>query len=173
MKDFHGIPIDLDPKQWAEQPIRTQNEPPALREAISNATGWRQPATVDGWDSDGKPIKVRQDMTRQEDRDTTDLKKILANMNATDPRLARPIMNGEQNTDLELQEALHDVRAATEAFKRLPEDLKEEYPSWMHVLRGLETGNLTIDDEKGIVSTPQPPAENGREEPKPTPPPKP
>lgn len=155
-----GIPVDLDAKHYEPIPLRTQNESPELRKAISDATGWAQPKTTKVYDDKGELVTVQQDLTRQEDRDDTDMKHILARMGADDPRLRTPPQYGEEDRSVDLGTALNDVRAAREAFHRLPKDLKEQFPSWRHVLTGIASGNLTISDDQGIIFTPQPPAEN-------------
>lgn len=94
-----------------------------------------------------------KDMTRQEYKHDADINTILRNFNVLPPM--RPIQFGEVDYRIDLQTALDAVKQAKRAHARLPEDVREDYPTWQSLLNGIEAGEL--DFKEGDPPTPPTP----------------
>lgn len=105
---------------------------------------------VDGLDEEyslhtGIDCGNREDMARQEFKDDTDVNKILGRYGVNADM--RPLQFGNVNYDLDLQQALEAIIAANEAMASLPDTLRERYPSWESLSKGLRDGTLKRDLE--------------------------
>lgn len=93
-----------------------------------------------------KGPKDVEDVTRQEFRDEADINVLLKRYGVgSGPPLRDPIY-GEVDYDLDLMGAYTAVRQAREAFQRLPQDVREAYPSWDQLLAGIGAGAVIVDE---------------------------
>lgn len=98
-----------------------------------------------------KGPKEVEDVARQEFRDEADINVLLKRYGVGNgPPLRDPIY-GEVDYDMDLQGAYTAVRTAREAFQRLPEAVRQVYPTWEQVLAGIGAGKVTVDE----TGTPQ------------------
>lgn len=84
-------------------------------------------------------------ITRQEFKDEADLNILLGRFGVTSNQ-ERPMQWGQEidyNTDL--QQALHAIAEARKVERTVPDELRAKYPTWRHVLTGVETGEYADD----------------------------
>lgn len=84
-----------------------------------------------------------KDYARQEFKDDADVNILLKRFGVGVP--LKQVNYGEQDFNIDLQQALTAVNIAREAYKSLPEGLKAKYPTWQKLLNHIESGNLKID----------------------------
>lgn len=83
-------------------------------------------------------------MTRQEFKKDADINEILRKFNVGDLS-ARQATFGETDFTADLQQALESIRETEAAWHRLPQSLKDKYPTWGYVLEALHNGELNPD----------------------------
>lgn len=86
------------------------------------------------------------DPTRQEQKDECDINLILKRFGVG--ATGRFPQYGSMDTNMDLHSALGAIRDAKQAYNRLPDELKKEYPTWRHLLVALDTGRLVITGEE-------------------------
>lgn len=82
--------------------------------------------------------------TRQEMKDEADINKMLSRF-GVGAFQQRQATYGMVDFDVDLQTALHAIQEAKKAYSRMPEGLKDRYPTWQSVLNAVEDGSLTFD----------------------------
>lgn len=87
-----------------------------------------------------------EDLTRQEDKEATDINKMLTRF-GVNVNHRQPVF-GAQDFDLDLQQALSAIAQAKEAHRGLPDDLRKKYRTWKDLLNAIDTGRLTISLDK-------------------------
>jgi hypothetical protein len=89
---------------------------------------------------------------RQEFKDEADVNIIMRRYGADAP--LKPTSYGEQDFDLDLQQALASIDSAQRMFAKLPSNIQEKYQSWQNVLNAAANGGLAADlnDEKQKVA---------------------
>lgn len=80
----------------------------------------------------------REDRARQEDKDMADINKIVKLFGGS--LVPPPPNSAEVDYTLDLQNALHAVRQAREAYDTLPYDLRQKYTDWKQLLQAIEDG---------------------------------
>lgn len=85
-----------------------------------------------------------EDLARQEFRDEADINRILLR-HGVGLTNNRPLVYGETDFDLNLQDAYAAVDAARAAHGRLDPQLREKYPTWDAMLTGLASGRFAAD----------------------------
>lgn len=111
------------------KPIREHGD--GLGDAVSEAT-----ATTPTGDS----------LTRQEFADDADVNKLLKRYGIDTPvRAFQQAQFTEIDYNVDLQQALGAIQEAKRAHGAVPEELKEKYPTWKHVLDAVETGEYQKD----------------------------
>lgn len=90
-----------------------------------------------------------ENVTRQEFKAECDTATLLQRFGAGQAFPVRPAFFGEVDYDLNLQDAIHAMRAAQAAFERLPADLQRRYQGW---------GALADAIARGEVKAPEAPA---------------
>lgn len=98
-----------------------------------------------------------KDVTRQEFKDETDINRILGRFGLDTPVRTRPF-SGDIDWDLDLQTALGAIQAAREMHARLPQHLKEKYPTYKEVLAAADDGTLKLDLDTPPPAPDLPPA---------------
>lgn len=100
-----------------------------------------------------------KDVTRQEDKDSTDVNVILSRFGVPGTR-RRPLTH-EVDFDLDLQTALAAVTTAKAMMGRLPKALQEKYHSWQQLLNAAASGQLQedLDAAKKAPAEPSAPKE--------------
>lgn len=111
---------------------------------------------VDNPTIDASNSPENKDMTRQEFRDEADVNYMLSRFGITQPR-GTPTY-GEWDDTIDLQVALQSVSDARSAYRQLPENLREKFPSMEDMLIALENGSLVIKNEPAPSEPPAPPA---------------
>lgn len=115
--------------------VRSQNETDEVRETIGQATGI---------DCSADPM-----ITRQEERELADVNQIMKRFNYTGLLPAgmtnRHPVFGDNDMDLDLQQALNAAAATSAAFDRLPQAVRDKYPTWLKVLSAVESKELNED----------------------------
>lgn len=91
----------------------------------------------------GLDCTTSTDTARQEFKDEADVNKILARYGVNAPQ--RQAIFGETDFTLDLQQAFAAIEAAKNAHHKLPQSLREQYPTWQSVLNGLDSGEFRID----------------------------
>lgn len=106
---------------------------------------------------DGKGDAVSRDtattpegesLTRQEYKDDSDVNTILRKFGVDAPIRSQPVFGQEVDYTLDLQQALGAIEQAKRANAQVPEELREKYPTWKHVLDAAETGEYQKDLEE-------------------------
>lgn len=88
---------------------------------------------TDGWD----------DLARQEFKAESDITVMLSKFGVLTPQ--RPIQfGGEVDYTIDLQQALAAVGEAKRVWERMPDDVKDAYPSWQALLNAANSGELRI-----------------------------
>lgn len=85
------------------------------------------------------------DMARQEFKDETDVNIILARYGVDG--LKRDPTFGEIDFDVDLQQSLNAISTTEAAVENLPQELRDKYPTWLHMLRGVYSGSFKRDLE--------------------------
>lgn len=111
-------------------------------------------------DSDAKRRKISDDtslsceehpdgesVTRQEEALSTDINRIIARHDAL-ATLTRASVFGEHDFSIDLQQALDATRKAQLMHDRIPQELRERYPTWQSLLTAIHEGRLTLDMTK-------------------------
>lgn len=93
-----------------------------------------------------------KDATRQEFKDDVDVNKLLAKFGVGVPR-RQGVFGTETDYNIDLQQALDSIRAAKQAWRGMPKDVKNRYKSWQALLGAVDRGDLTINLEE----PPEPP----------------
>lgn len=83
------------------------------------------------------------DRARQEFRDEADINQLLNRYGVGAPTQI-PVY-GETDFDLDLQQSYTAIRAAEQAWKRMPLTLRERYPTWQTLLTAVQSGQLQLD----------------------------
>lgn len=90
---------------------------------------------------------------RQEYKDEADVKTILRRFGVGNvPQ--KPITYDTADFDMDLQQAMQAVDSARDMHSRLPQALRDKYPTWQSVLNGLYNGQFRIDLENTEVERP-------------------
>lgn len=84
----------------------------------------------------------KKDKTRQEFKNDTDPNVILARMGIHGAPLRR-VSHGEVNTEMDLQQAIHATKEAQAAHRKLPPELRRQYPSLVDLFAAIELGKIT------------------------------
>lgn len=84
-----------------------------------------------------------EDLARQEFRDETDINTILKRFGVTGLPARVPVF-GEQDFDMDLQNALHAIDEAQDAWERAHPKVKERYPTWQQLLNAAQAGRLDL-----------------------------
>lgn len=108
-------------------PYRGQND--GLNDAVSEATQFH-------CDPD-------DDLTRQEYKDEANLNNLLAKF-GIESSSKKPLY-GEQDFDIDLQQALESIHDARRAYDILPDDVREKYGNWRQLLEAAEAGHLDLE----------------------------
>lgn len=106
------------------------------------------------------PTTPDEDRARQEFRAETDVNKILKNFGVGHlNNAAAPY--GEHDYTIDLQQALTSVEATRRAYDRLPEDVREKYPTWQRLVEAMENGTYEspADERKRLDAEEQANAE--------------
>lgn len=98
-------------------------------------------------DPEGKSV------TRQEQAPDTDANRILSQYGIP---YGRPMTFGEVNYNLSLQEAYEHRDTYMKVYAALPQPIKDKYPSFMDVMRGLDSGQLQADIQQAAEAEAQP-----------------
>lgn len=92
----------------------------------------------------GPETKVRQEL-----KEEADINSILQRA-GVNPLQTRQPFYGEVDYTIDLQGAYRAVQAAADAYSRLPEHIKEQYPDWESVVQAVEAGKITgLDPTNG------------------------
>lgn len=96
-------------------------------------------------DAAGINFQGHEDLCRQEDAKFTDVNYQLMQfgMNPFGPRIPE---FGTVDYNIDKQQALMVVNDARYAFKRLPAELRQKYPSWPELLAAAQRGELANID---------------------------
>lgn len=114
------------------RPMRTQDD--GLGDMVSLAT-----ATTPVGDS----------LTRQEFKDDADVNLLLKKYGVDTPvRAFQQAQFTEVDYNVDLQQALAAVNEAKRVTGAVPEELRDKYPTWKHVLDGVESGQYGKDLEE-------------------------
>lgn len=108
--------------------LNFQNDSDAKRRKISDET------SIDFSGPDAESL------TRQEMGPDTDINRMLNRFG-----VGPAPKYGQFDDSIDLQSALHAIRDAKIAHSRIPQGLREKYPTWQSLLNALETGQLTLD----------------------------
>lgn len=86
----------------------------------------------------------KPDTARQEFKKEADVNVLLQRFGVHAPQ--RPGQMGQQiDYNIDLQTALTSIAAAKEAFRSLPDNLKNKYQTWQALLTALDRGQLVIN----------------------------
>lgn len=98
------------------------------------------------------------ELTRQEQKAEADIQYILAHFGINTQQ--RAVMYGDQDTEIDLQQAFMAREEMRRGWHTLPDELKAKYPSWQSLIVALNTGELTPEQLKEAVAPPpEPPPE--------------
>lgn len=86
-----------------------------------------------------------KDTARQEYGDEANINKLLARFGVHTP--VGKVTFGEVDYSVNLQDAFQAIADAKEAHRRLPADLKTDYPTWQALLNAIEAGAIRIKTE--------------------------
>jgi len=113
---------------------------PAIREQTANDTEKERWSEISQFDTGADTP------TRQEFKDEADTSIMLQKFGVLPGATSRPLVwGGEEDFDMDLQTATEAVRALRHADMRVPPELKDKYPTWRHLLNGVETGEYQQD----------------------------
>lgn len=93
-----------------------------------------------------------EDHTKQEFRDAADINNIMDRFGPAAPQ--REVVYTSRDFDLDFQTGLDSLAQAKRVYRRLPAELKKDFPTWQAVLHGITTGELALK----IGEQPEPPA---------------
>lgn len=110
--------------------------------------------------------KPTENLTRQEQRDSADINKLLYRFGVQPGEQRRPFY-GEVDYDIDLQTAISATHSAEAMFNRLPIELRQKYGTYLRVLEAAQTGELKEDLE--ALKNPPKPAPGPAPEPTPAP----
>lgn len=96
------------------------------------------------------------DMTRQEFKQDADINYILSRFGVNAALTARQPQYGEVDYNLDLHQALNAVRTAREAHDRMPDHIRQRYPSWQDLVKAVETGTADLTEPKPDDREPSP-----------------
>lgn len=82
------------------------------------------------------------DRARQEFKKDADINVLMSRFGVGLPQ--RQPVYGDVDFDLDLHEAFTAVRLAEDAYRRMPDKLKEHFPTWQTLLTAVENGSLRI-----------------------------
>lgn len=88
---------------------------------------------------------TRPTFTRQEFKNEADTNWLLKRFGVTVPQ-RQGAWGREVDYNIDLQQALASITDAKAAYRNLPENLKERYPTWQTLINAVENGQLTIDN---------------------------
>lgn len=95
------------------------------------------------------------DLARQEFKQEADVNYILSRFGLDGPQ--RQLVFGDVDFDIDLTGAHAAVSQARRAWGKMPDYLKEKYPSWQDLLAAIHSGELTtLEKEEVAVTTPTP-----------------
>lgn len=100
------------------------------------------------------------DLARQEFKDEQDINKMLARYGVPQALAAQRATTEEVNFDMDLQQALHNIRETRAAFNRLPQHLREKYSTWQQLLAALDRGEVVNFNKEDRTDGGAPEAEN-------------
>lgn len=101
---------------------------------------------------DASASENNKDHTRQEFKNEADINYMLSKFGVTAPR-GSPVY-GEWDETIDLQIALQSVHDARAAYKELPKELTNKFPSMEAMLTAMENGSLVIKNEVAPAETP-------------------
>lgn len=112
--------------------IRTQSD--ELQDIVSAET------TLDASD---RP--ENRDMARQEFKADADINTLLMRFGVMPPQ--KEVYFGDVDYSIDLQQALSAVKQARDAWRRMPAEVKADFPTWQSLLNGLELGTIQLRPE--------------------------
>lgn len=95
-------------------------------------------------DRTGLDCSDDKDLARQEDKADADINNILKRYGIGTGQQRQPFF-GEIDYDLDLQNARQAVRDAEHLWLKLPDPIRDKYPTWQQVLSAAESGQLKGD----------------------------
>lgn len=134
-----------------EEQLRNDHEPvlqeqiPAPTHAISRLAERTQDDNLQDQYSQltGLDFTGTETLTRQEFKDEADLNILLSRYGVAQ---MRPVQYGKEvDYTVDLQTAISALEAANAATFDVPEELRDKYPTWRHVLNGAESGEYHQD----------------------------
>lgn len=93
------------------------------------------------------------DLARQEFKDEVDVNIMLRKFGIP---IAGPLQFGEIDYDLDLQQAHAAVNVARKVHNKMPQEIKDKYPTWGEFLTAVVRGDVALDLKEN-----QPPASTG------------
>lgn len=121
--------------------IRKQNDSLARFRAASKRTGL--------------DCKGSKDVTRQEDKDSTDINLILHRF-GVDPQMMRPAEYGREiDYTLDLQQSLDAIQQSRRAYNRMTPEIKSKYGNWENFVAAMDSGELATELQKQAEKTPK------------------
>lgn len=82
-------------------------------------------------------------LVRQEFADETDINKVLARYGVDGAK--RPVIWGrETDYNLGLQDALEAAAEARRAYRNVPREIREQYPTWQDFMHAAERGDIAV-----------------------------
>lgn len=96
-----------------------------------------------------------EDRTRQADKDSADINKIMERAQRGHMPVLRAVHYGEQDDSLSLLSALNAADNVFDAWASLPEETRKKYPSPEHLMYAAQRGTLTREELGG--RPPEPP----------------
>lgn len=85
-----------------------------------------------------------ESLTRQEDRDSTDINLMLSRFGVLPPPRAASY-GLEVDYSLDLQQALTALQEAEEATLNVPQELRDKYGDWRTLMAGVQSGQYEYD----------------------------
>lgn len=82
---------------------------------------------------------------RQEDADSADINQLLNKYGAFAQQQRPVVWGAEVDYTMDLQQAIEAVKLAQRAAHTVPQELRDKYPTWRHVLNGVESGQYETD----------------------------
>lgn len=97
-----------------------------------------------------------EDLARQEFKVEADINEMLKRFGVLGVQ-QRPLVFGDVDYSIDLQQALFAVKEAKRVWERMPADVKAEFPTWQSLLNAANTGDLKLHFE----DPPKPPVPEG------------
>lgn len=97
-----------------------------------------------------------KDRARQEFAKETDINAMLKSFGI--PGQQRQPAYGEVDFSIDLQQALAAIEDAKRAWRRMPDDIREKYPSWQSMLNAANSGELELELKEAEPPKPVEPA---------------